>query len=142
MLRFRGRGGPGGACACPARGARASARSLAFQRPREPPPVAPPASPGTPSPSALRPAEGGAADPGRRWVPRPTGGAQRVHLSGSEAMVSLLTWPKLPFNCVQPFLHPCSEKSVVGVDEWMRREDSSFFFPTRLLTDLFLILNF
>lgn len=91
---------------------------------------------------APRPAEGGAADPGRRWVPRPAGGAQRVHRSGSQEMVSLLTWPKLPFNCVQPFLHPCSEKSVVGVDEWMRRKVHLFFFSTRLLTDLFVILNF
>lgn len=83
---------------------------------------APRVSPGTSSRSAPRPAEGGAADPGRRWVPRPAVGAQRVHRSGSEAMVSLLTWSKLPFNCAQPFLHPCSEKSVVGVDGWMRRK--------------------
>lgn len=64
ILRFRGRGGPGGACACRAREARASAASPAFQRPREPPLVAPPVSPGTSSRSAPRPAEGGAADPG------------------------------------------------------------------------------
>lgn len=75
LLRFRGRGGPGGACACRAREAGASATSLAFQRPREPPLVAPPASPpGRPLgrrrglPRTVLQTRGGAGYPGLRSV--------------------------------------------------------------------------
>lgn len=43
-----------------------------------------------------------------------------MHFLASEGLVTLVTYVKLPFNCVQPFLPHLGGELVVEVDGWVR----------------------